>query len=231
MANQKALRLSAVLLFLGVVLSTVMQYPHPAGAATHAATFANYAASTDWAAVHLGQFIAEALLLAGLLALYFALNIAEGSARWLAFFGAVATAVALALAGVLYAADGVALKQAVDAWALAPPEEQAARFASAEAIRWLEWGMNSYWNVTQGLALVLYATAIVWTARVSRLIGVLMGLAGVSFIIVGWLVGTRGFTPANNLPTQAGYLLLLVLTIWLLVVALRRTAPIKPALG
>jgi len=33
--------------------------------------------------------------------------------------------------------DGVALKQAVNAWASAPDAEKAARFASAEAIRWL----------------------------------------------------------------------------------------------
>ena len=231
MVRLTLLRVSAMFLLVGLVLSDVMQILHPGGGSTYEATFIYYAGSSDWMAVHLGQYVAEAILLAGLLFLYFALNLSEGTPRWLGFFGATAIVVTLALYAVLQAVDGVALKQAVDAWALAPPEEQAARFASAEAIRWLEWGMNSYWNVTQGLALVLYATAIVWTARVSRLIGVLMGLAGVSFIIVGWLVGTRGFTPANNLPTQAGYLLLLVLTIWLLVVALRRTAPIKPALG
>ena len=42
------------------------------------------------------------------------------------------------------AVDGVALKQAVNAWASAPVAEKAARFASAEAIRWIEWGARSY---------------------------------------------------------------------------------------
>jgi hypothetical protein len=69
----------------------------------------------------------------------------------------------------------VALKQAVDAWSSAPAAEKATRFASAEAIRWLEWGTNSYWNFMPGLALVLFAIVIVWTARIPRPIGYLMG--------------------------------------------------------
>jgi hypothetical protein len=52
--------------------------------------------------------------------------------------GAVSAAVALGLYGVLQAVDGVALKQVVDAWVRAPEAEKAARFASAETIRWLE---------------------------------------------------------------------------------------------
>ena len=42
------------------------------------------------------------------------------------------TAATLALYGVLQAVDGVALKQAVNAWASAPDAEKATRFASAE---------------------------------------------------------------------------------------------------
>jgi hypothetical protein len=229
MVNHKLLRLSATLLFIGFVLSDVLQFPHPGGGPTYEATFANYAASGDWAAIHLGQFVGEAVLLAGLLVLFFALNVSDGPPRWLGFFGAVATGVALALACVLYAVDGVALKQAVDAWASAPAAEQATRLASAEAIRWLEWGTNSYWNFMQGLALVLFAIEIVWTARVPRPIGYLMGLAGLAFIVLGWLVGTRGFTSTGTVPTYAGYGFLFVLTIWLLIVAWRRKESVQAA--
>jgi hypothetical protein len=131
--------------------------------------------------------------------------------------------VALALAGVLYAVDGVALKQAVDAWASAPAAEKAARLASAEAVRWLEFGTNSYWEYLRGLALVWYGIAIAWTARVPRPIGGFMGLSGLAFLDLGWLVGTRGFTSADGLPTNVGYGCLLALTIWLLVVAWGRS--------
>ena len=229
MANHKLLRLSATLLFIGFVLSDVLQFPHPANGPTYEATFANYAASGDWAAIHLGQFVGEAVLLAGLLVLFFALNVSEGTPRWLGFFGAIAAGVALALYSVLQAVDGVALKQAVDAWASAPAAEKVTRLASAEAIRWLEWGTNSYWNFMQGLALVLFATTIVWTARVPRPIGYLMGLSGLAFIVLGWVVGTEGFTATTTVPTYAGYGFLFALTIWLLIIAWRRKESVQAA--
>jgi hypothetical protein len=105
MADRTWLRLSATLLLIGLVLSTVAQLPHPSGGSTHEETFANYAASGggDWAAIHLGQFVSEAVLLAGLLVLFFALNVSERIPRMVSFFGAVAAGVALALAGVLSA--------------------------------------------------------------------------------------------------------------------------------
>jgi hypothetical protein len=64
--------------------------------------------------------------------------------------------------------DGVALKQAVNAWASAPEGEKAARFATAEAFRWLEWGMRSYENFALGLAVLLFAVAVVRTAWIPR---------------------------------------------------------------
>lgn len=222
MADYKLLRLSATLVLIGEVILTILTlFLHPGGGATHEATFANYSASGDWAAVHLGQFISTAVMLAGLLVLFFALGETSGIPRWIGLFGAISAGVAIALAGVLYAVDGVALKQAVDAWASAPASEKAIRFATTEAIRWLEWGTNSYWNFMQGLALVLLAAVIVWTGRVARPIGYLMGLSGLGFIVLGWLVGTNGFTPANNQPSNVGYGFLFISMIWLLIVAWR----------
>ena len=231
MIHHKLLRLSAILLLIGIVLSDIFQYLHPGGGPTYDETFANYARSSDWAAIHLAQFMGEAILLAGLLVLFFALNLTERAPRWLGFFGAISAGVALALAGVLYAIDGVALKQAVDAWATAPAAEQMSRLSSAEAIRWLEWGTNSYWNLMQGFALLLFAVVIVWTARVPRIIGFLMGLSGLAFFLVSWLVGTEGFTSATTLPNYAAYTFLFVLAIWLLIVALRRKAAVQVAIG
>ena len=231
MVDRKLLRLSATLLLIGFVFSDVLQFLHPDGGPTYEVTFANYAGSSDWAAVHLGQFVSTAILLAGLLVLFFALGVSQGTARWLGFFGAIAAGVSLVLNGVVYAVDGVALKQAVDAWVSAPAAQQATRLASAEAIRWLEWGANSYWNLTQGLSLVFFALVIVWTARVPRPIGYLMGVSGLAFIVLGWLVGTQGFTSSGMVPTDVGYLSLVAFTIWLLVVAWRRKESVQAAIG
>jgi hypothetical protein len=229
MVRLALLRVSAMFLLVGLVLSDVMQILHPGGGSTYEATFIYYAASSDWMAVHLGQYVAEAILLAGLLFLYFALNLTEGTPRWLGFFGATAIVVTLALYAVLQAVDGVALKQAVDAWATAPTDQQGTRLAGAEAIRWLEFGVNSYWNLMRGIALLLLGGAIVWTARVPRPVGLLMSIAGLAFIVLGWQVGTQGFTSAGALPTQVGYLAFFALAIWLLVASWLRKEPVKPA--
>src|SRR5438034_3527180 len=203
MANHKLLRLSATLVFIGLVGFGVTIPLHPPGANDHQAAFTAYANSSSWAAIHLGQFVGTAVLLAGLLVLFFALGVSQGTPRWLGFFAAIAAGVALAEASVRFAVDGVALKQAVDAWASAPAAEQATRLASAEAIRWLEWGTTSYQDFMLGLALVLYAIVIVWTARVPRPIGYLMGLSGLASLVLGWVIGAEGFAPIGEVPSYA----------------------------
>ena len=141
----RSLRLSATLLLVGQLLSIVITQLHTGGDANnHPAIFAAYAGSGIWTAVHVGQFAAMAILLAGLLALFFALDVQAGTASWAGRFGAASAAVAVALYGGVLAVDGVAFKQAVDAWASAPAAEKAARFATAEAIRWLEWGVAPF---------------------------------------------------------------------------------------
>lgn len=162
-------------------------------------------------AVHLAQFIGMALIVAGLLVLDAALD----QGLWPARLGAFFAVVALALYGVLQAVDGVALKHAVDAWVAAPETEKAARFASAETTRWLEWGSKSYHTLVFGTSLILFAMAILRTGFVPRPIGYLMGLAGITYLIQGWILGVMGFDPAE-IPTVTGIILNLV---WLLVFA------------
>ena len=112
MIDRKTLRLSAVLLAAGFVFYVVMGLLHAGGPANnHPVVFAIYASSASWTAVHLGQFVGMAVIIAGLLVLYFALDLRGGGAAWLARLGAVCAAVALGLYGFLQAVDGVALKQ------------------------------------------------------------------------------------------------------------------------
>ena len=233
MANHKLLRLSATLLFIGALVSAVAEvlHPHLENPNNHIAVFAEYAHSADWTAVHLGEFVGAAVFIAGLLVLFFALNVSEGTPRWVGLFGAIAAGVALALYGVQMAVDGVALKQATDAWASAPAAEKAARFASAEAIRWLEWGTASYQSFMFGLALVLLAIVIVWTARVPRPIGYLMGLYGITYLVQGWVIGTEGFSATLFVPQVLGEILVIALIIWLLIVAWRMKESVQAAIG
>ena len=221
MVDRTALRLAATSLLAGELIFALAGSLHPARefANNHAAVFAEYAGSGNWTMVHLGQFAGMAVVIAGLFVLFFALDLRSGVTAWAGRFGAVAAAGALALYGVLQGVDGVALKQAVDAWSAAPVAEKAARFAAAETVRWLEWGIRSYHSFMLGLSMVLLAVPITMTGKIPRAIGGLMAVTGLGLVAQGWVVGSRGFAEANAFPTILSYISWLAWSIWLLVKA------------
>ena len=230
MAERTSLRLAATLVFIGYLLFVLALYFHNlidgkvGNGNNHAAEFTAIAAGGTWTAVHLAQFIATAVITAGVVILSSALNSAAGMptwAQWANRFGAGMAMVSLALAGVVYAVDGVALKQAADAWVSAPAAEKAARFATAEGIRWLEWGSRSYNNITFGLALVLFAAVIVWTARIPRAIGYLMGVQGLATFALGWQTGAEGFATSTAFAYYLSGAIFFVWIVWLLIIAWR----------
>jgi hypothetical protein len=221
-SDRASLRLSAALLLVGQLLYIVITQFHADGVANdHPTVFAEYAGSGIWTAVHVGQFVATAILLAGLFALFFVLDPEAGTAIWTSRFGAALTAVTLALYGVVMAVDGVALKQAVNAWVSAPDAEKAARFASAEAVRWIEWGARSYENFALGLALLLFAATVVKTPWVPRPIAYLMGLSGLIYVFQGWVAGADGFTRTHDVAIVVSWVVNLAWIVWLMVVAWR----------
>jgi hypothetical protein len=230
--DRSSLRLSATLMLAGQLLYVVVTLFHTGGEANnHHAIFAAYAASGTWTAVHVAQFACMAIFLAGLFALFFALDVPAGTAGWPGRFGAASAAVTLALYGVVLAVDGVALKQAVNAWASAPETEKAARFASAEAIRWLEWGTRSYENFALGLAVLLFAVAVARTAWVPRPIAYLMGVTGLTYLWQGWSAGFEGFSRTHTIAIVLAEVLNIAWMIWLLVVAWRMPDSEAASLG
>ena len=234
MADRSLLRLSTTLVAIGEVLFALVTLFHPDGEANnHPAVFAEYASSGSWIAIHFGQFVFMAVLLIGLFVLSFALDVRSGALEWVGRFAAVSVVVALTLYGVVQAVDGVALKHAVDAWVSAPEAEKATRFASAETVRWLEWGTSSYQTFMFALALILLATVIVGTARVPRAIGYLMGFAAIPSLVQSWVLGTEGFAVSwlSGSLSVVGLPLMLAWSIWLLIVAWRMKEPDQPEKG
>jgi len=223
--DRSLLRVSGTLLLVGQVLYVIVTLLHTGGEANnHPAIFAAYASSGIWTAVHVAQFVCTAIMLAGLLGLFSALDGQAGVARLANRFGAASTTAALALSGAVLAVDGVALKQAVNAWISAPEAEKAARFASAETMRWLEWGTRSYENFTLGLA-VLLAAAVARRARLPPPIAYVMGLAALTYVMQGWFAGAEGFSPTHTLGIVAAEVLNVVWMTWLLAVAWRMPQP------
>jgi len=136
-------------------------------------------------------------------------------------------------AGVALAVDGVVLKRAVDAWVAAPDAEKAARFASAETVRWLEEATTSYQGFVLGFTLILLAALIVWTGRAPRPVGFILGLSGVANLVAGWIVGVAGLAPQGAIPTLLGQTCWLIAGVWLLVSTWRmsESADIAPKSG
>ena len=225
--DRTSLRLSATMLLVGQVLYVVVTLMHTGGEANnHPAIFAAYAGSGIWTAVHVAQFACLVIMLGGLLALFSILEVEAGTARLAGRMGTAATTATLALYGAVLAVDGVALKHAVNAWANAPEVEKAARFASAETMRWLEWGTRSYANFTLGLA-VLLGAAVVRRALLPRPIAYVMGLAGLTYLVQGWFAGVEGFSPTHTLGIVAAEVLNAVWMMWLLVAASRMPQPVS----
>ena len=230
--ERDSVRLGAVLLLAGVLVTAIAGFLHPEGADAndHRTIFAIYAASQSWTAVHLGQFVGMLIITFGLVALFFALDVRSGVGLWLNRLALLSAGAALALYGVLQAVDGVGLKQAVNAWASAENGDKAVSFAAAETVRWLEWAVRSYHSFVFGLALILFGAVIAATGRVSRAIGYVMALSGLCYLAQGWIIGSSGFSSANQIPTLLGIGLILVWTVWLLVAALRmKTAALPEA--
>jgi hypothetical protein len=236
MIDRKSLRFSAILLVAGVVvfiLVTVLF--HPGGVPDNdAATFRGYANSTYWPLIHAIQFAGNAIIVFGLLALFSALNVKSGLVGVLNRFAAYSAVASLAFLAAVYAVDGIALRQTVDAWLNAPPSVQSAYFAVAQGIRVVEWGVRGYSDYLSGFSLVLFATVITLTARISRPIGYIMGLTGLGFIVRGYTYGLTITTAVSSTPPSIveGLTIfvvdlgLLVWTVWLLISAYRMKQPI-----
>jgi len=222
-ADRQAVFLSGALLGIGWIVFAVVSRFHPAGVDpnNHRASFTQYAQSSSWIAVHLGVFVGVALIVAGLVVLFYALNLRQRMPGLVARLGIVSAGVALGLAALDGLVDGIALKRAVDAWVAAPDTEKVARFAGAEVVRWLEEASISYQDFLLGITLILLALLIIWTARVPRPIGYLMAVGGFSYLVAGWIVGESGFAPQGSTPTLIPQYLTPIWSIYLLIVAWR----------
>jgi hypothetical protein len=80
-----------------------------------------------------------------------------------------------------------------------------------------------------GLAVILYAAIIVLAAKLPGPSVFLVALSGLGFIVVGWLVGTRGFTASNTVPIDAGYGFLFLAMILVLIHSWRAELPAQRA--
>jgi hypothetical protein len=190
-------------LTVGVLVSALAEliHPHHEPANNHHRVFVEYAASTAWTWVHYLQFGAALTVIVGFLLLRAAIT-AYGHDSILARIGSATGVATLAVFAVNMAVDCIALKQSVDAWAAAPPDERAARYASAETVRWLEWGANAFFQILLGTTVILFGLAIVRTVVVAAIIGYVATGAGIGLVANGLLTGLDGFVASPLAPVS-----------------------------
>ena len=224
-SDRELLRSSGVLLLGGFLFTTVVTVLfHPGGNEdVHEDVFARYAASGAWEWVHFAQFVGVLAALGGLIVLH---QVLRPRAPRLSAFAAGTTVATAAVWAALQAVDGVTLKQAVDAWVAADGPERAVRFGDAEVVRWTEWGLQSYFRVTLGVALLLFGATILTTRALAAWAGWVAVLAGLVSVAVGIDVAYSGLeSGSQELAVPAFQLLMLVLAVGVLVSARREREP------
>ncbi len=193
-----ALSVAAAAAVIGPLGYVVVTLFHPPGAPAndHPAVFREYAMSQSWIAIHLLQLAALVLSLIGIAGL-------AGSILWLRDHGRLLALYALGFAGasipsaiILQAVDGITQKRMVDAWLAAGGTVGSASFAAAEAVRWLEEGVNAAFSLTLGVAVILLGAAMVRGALYPRWVGWIGGVIGIGVFIQALLVAETGFSPA-----------------------------------
>jgi hypothetical protein len=148
-------------------------------------------------------------------ALYYSITAKPGVGAGLARFGLAAAVTTASSYTILQAVDGVVLKRAVDAWVSAPADQEVSAFAAAEAVRWIEIGINSLSFFLLGLTLFLYGLALALGAVYPRWVGLIAAVAGAALMYnSAVVVAYKGFVTSIS-----GMVGLLFMTIWVFIMA------------
>ena len=205
-ATRLRLGAAAMVAGLSAQLPLGVLHPHREYANDSPAAFHEYAHSTDWLAVHLGQFLGVLLVSLGLVALGSSLARRRGLRGALGQMGAATALVSASVFAVQMAVDGVALKTAVDAWVSAGAAEHDAAFGIAETVRSLEKGLSGIFSVLNGLTVLALGLGLGCRHGVSRWLGWVGVVAGLGLLTGGVLTAGTGFSreaSALMLPTTA----------------------------
>ena len=192
-------RIGALLLALSVIASVIGNGLHPSrqDPMDNPRVFQEYAQSDEWILAHLGQFAGYLFAFAGLVVLSQLLLGERTRAAVAAYLGFAAATASLAVAAVLQAVDGIALKAMVDTWAQASGPPQAVAFGAAESMRWLEIGINSLFRLLQGTTLAVVGLALVLSDRFPRWLGWFGVICGLALVLRGIAVAFVGFDLSN----------------------------------
>ena len=177
---------------VGALLGLVGNLVHPATPTGDpegvARTIAN---SRLWVPDHLVIVLGLILMLGGLAAI--AHSIQDGLPGALARMGSVAAVAGITIGLILVTLDGLAAKQIAQAWATAPPAEQAAALRLVLAEETINFALAALFNILfAGVTFILYGLAVAWSRVYPRWLGWVVVVAGVGSVAAGLVQAAVG---------------------------------------
>lgn len=194
MQPRPASRIGPIAAVAGAIFLFVGTYLHPMSADPNVplAAFTEYAASNYWVAIHLMQLFGVVLIAASLVLL--SRRMIDGPAAEWATLGAAGAIASAAIASVLQAVDGVALKVMVDTWESTPEPGKGAMFDAVFAVRQIEVGLASMTSLLLGLTAAIYGIALLIDGRFPKWIGAVAVAGGAPTAIAGIVMAHTGFS-------------------------------------
>jgi hypothetical protein len=137
-----------------------------------------------WVADHLAIVVGLILMLGGLVAISHSITVGLPGA--LARLGLIAAIGGTTVGLILVTLDGVAAKHIAEAWATAPPSEEAAALRLVLAEETINFALAALFNILfAGVTFILYGLAVAWSDQYSRPLGWVVVVAGVGSVVVG----------------------------------------------
>jgi hypothetical protein len=207
------LRIGSVAGIVGALLGMVGNLIHPATPTDDPEGVARAIAGSQlWVVDHLAIVVGLILMLGTLVAI--AESIRDGLPGALARLGSVAAVAGITVGLVLVTLDGLAAKQIADAWATAPPDEQAAALRLVLAEETINFALAALFNVLfAGVTFILYGLAVAWSRVYPRWLGWVVVVAGIGSVAAGLVQAYAG--EATTVTRVLTIIFPTVITLWL----------------
>jgi hypothetical protein len=223
-------RIGSVAGIVGALLAMVGNLVHPATPTDDPQGVARTIAGSQlWVVDHLAIVVGLILMLAALVAI--ADPIRDGLPGALARLGSVAAVAGITVGLILVTLDGLAAKQIAEAWATAPPDEQAAALRLVLAEETINFALAALFNILfAGVTFILYGLAVAWSRVYPRWLGWVVVVAGIGSVVAGLVQAYAGeSTTATRVLT---IIFPTVITLWLAgmsILLLKAPAPERAA--
>jgi hypothetical protein len=207
------LRIGSVAGIVGALLGMVGNLIHPATPTDDPEGVARAIAGSQlWVVDHLAIVVGLILMLGTLVAI--AESIRGELPGALARLGSVAAVAGITVGLILVTLDGLAAKQIADAWATAPPDEQAAALRLVLAEETINFALAALFNILfAGVTFILYGLAVAWSRVYPRWLGWVVVVAGIGSVAAGLVQAYAG--EATTVTRVLTIIFPTVITLWL----------------